>query len=78
MLAAAFPRLTFALAVLAILIYSLPYIFLVHIWPRRHHQRLARDIWVRELTAEAVKEWYEAGKITREEYEKMMKNIEDR
>ncbi len=76
-LAAAFPRLTYALAILAILVYSVPYIFFVHIFPRKQHQRLSRDIWVREMTPEMAKEWYAAGRITEEEYERMMRGLEE-
>ncbi len=76
-LAAAFPRLTYPLAILAILVYSVPYIFFAHIFPRRHRQRLLRDIWVKELSPEMVKEWYAAGRITAEEYGQMMRGLEE-
>jgi len=77
-LAAIFPRLTVALAILAIIAYSAPYVFFVYLWPRRSDRNVARGIWVRDLTPEAVKGWYEAGKLTREEYEKMMRDLETR
>ena len=77
-LAAIFPQLTVTLAFLAIMVYSVPYIFFVYIWPRRRERGVMRDVWVRDLTPEAVRGWYEAGKLTREEYEKMMRSLESR
>lgn len=75
MLAAFFPRLTVPLAILAILVYSVPYIFFVYIWPRKQEGGVVRDIWVKNLTHEAVKEWYESGRLTKEEYDKMMRGL---
>ncbi len=75
-LAADFPRLTYALPILAILIYSVPYIFFAHIFPRKRQQRLSREIWVSELTPELVKERYAARRIREEDYELMMRGLE--
>lgn len=77
MFAASIPQLRIPLAVLAIAINSLPYIFLA-LWSRRGRRSIYRDIWVRELTPEAVRKWYAAGRITEEEYERMMRNLESR
>lgn len=77
MLAASIPQLRVTLAVVAIAISSLPYIFLA-LWSRRRRGSIPRDIWVRELTPEAVREWYAAGRITEEEYERMMRGLESR
>lgn len=76
--AVAYRWLTYALAIFAILVYSVPYIFFVPVFPRKQQQGLSRDIWVRELTAEVVKEWYAAGRITEEEYERMMRDLGER
>ncbi len=76
-MAGAFPRLTYVLAVLAILVSFVPYILSAQIFPGKHAGRLPRDIWVRELSPEMVKEWYDAGRITREEYEATMRSLEE-
>lgn len=77
MLAASIPQYRLTLAVLAIAMYSLPYIFLA-LWARRGRRSIGRNIWVRELTPEAVREWFAAGRITEEEYEAMMRGLESR
>ncbi len=75
--AGALPRLTYVLAVLAILVSFVPYILSAQIFPGEHAGRVPGDIWVRELSPEMTKEWYAARRITREEYEATMRSLEE-
>ena len=77
-LAAALPRLTVVLAVLAILVYSVPFVFWMHVWPRSRERQTTEHLWVRELTPEILQEWYASGRITREDFERMMRDQENR
>ncbi len=76
-LAASFPQLRVNLAILAIAITSLPYIFLA-LWSRRRRSSIPRDIWVGELTPEMEREWYAAGRIAKEEYDRIMRGLESK
>ena len=75
-LAATLPRLTVLLAVLAILVYSVPFVFWMHVWPRRRERHATQHLWVRELTPGILQEWYASRRITKEDLERMMRDLE--
>ena len=77
-LAATFPRLTVGLAVLASLVYSVPFVFWMYVWPRRHERQATQHLWVGELTPEVLQEWYASGRITKEDFERMTRDLENR
>ena len=35
-------------------------------------------MWVRELTPKVLQEWYAGGRITKEDFERMMHDLENR